>query len=332
MVTGAPTVKVHREGAFNPANNQLASAGGCRWNDPPLLQERWQNPLGGMERHGGNFIAYAVERWGSKLPSKGLCALVVGGREHEALLHLLAAMPEIRAITILEDPEDTNELEERPPLPGATLEETSWENLNRFGKFHLAVADGSLSRRPDLEECLDSLTMALVQEGLLVVRDYAGPNYYQFDDTEMRLVNGLLGLLPEQRRREVAGKIRTDQEPPPLDWLLANDPASACKAEDLRQAIAARFSLYENIELGGTLLMPLMAGISHNFLDESEECRTLLTALWDAERTLIDAGMIKSDHFLAIAHNTKHKSGGGSSGGFIELEGVPMDLGEKKKS
>lgn len=181
VVTGAPTVKVHREGAFNPANNQLASAGGCRWNDPPFLQERWQNlSTGGMERYHGNFVAYAVERWGSKLPAKGLNALVVAGGEHEELLHFLAAMPEVRAITLIEDPEDANELEERPQLTGATLEETSWENLNRFGKFHLAVADGALSRRPDLEDCLDSLTMALVQEGLLIVRDYAGPNYYQF--------------------------------------------------------------------------------------------------------------------------------------------------------
>lgn len=315
-------MKKHGEGAFNPAKRHLRSAGGCSWNDPPALAERLRLlATGGQDGWHGNFPAYALDRWGGKLPKTGLKALVVGGGGHEQLLKRLVELPSVASITVVENLDETDDLEERPASSRIQVDETDWENLSRYGVYHMAIADEALSRRPDLDKCLDHLRQALAFDGLLAIRDYVGPNRLQFGAEQVDLANALLALLPENLRRDVSGRVRRSQEPPPLDWLLENDPKAAICSEMVREAVTSRFATYEEADLGGTVLMPLLAGISHNFLDESPERRTLLDAFWNTERLLLDAGLIESDNWFFVGWNRARPARGGGDGSFIERNG-----------
>lgn len=324
LLRGAPAVKKHGEGAFNPGRKPQRSAGGCQWNDPPYIAARLEALVGGgQSRWRGNFPAYALDRWGSRIPKTRFRALVVGGGEQSRVMGWLAEIPGLAGITLVRDAEEDDLAEDFTAL-GMPIEETGWDGLAANGAHHLAAADYALSRRADLAACLERIDGALASGGLLAVRDYTGPGRYQFSEGQMRIVNAILPLLPEKWRRDVSGQALETQEPPPLAWVMANDPAAAVAAEEVRAAVTAGFALVEEADLGGTILMPLLAGISHNFLDPAPECLALLETLWSTERALIAAGLLSSDHWFAVAGKQSGKTGGRAGDGtFIDRGPMP---------
>ena len=277
---------------------------------------------GGQSRWRGNAVRYALDRWGNRTPKTGLRALVIGGADPGRVMTWLADIPGLAGVTLITGA--TNEdLTEEFTLPGLTVEEKNWDGLAADGTHHLAIADYAFSRLTELAPRLQRLEDALTPGGLLVVRDYVGPARYQFTDGQMRVVNAILPLLPEIWRRDVSGTLRVAQEPPPVAWVMNNDPLAAVASTEVRAAVTAGFNLVEEASLGGTVLMPLMAGISHNFLDPSPECQSLLDALWSAEQTLLEAKLLPADHWFAVAAKRPGKQVGSvSDGRFIDRDPV----------
>lgn len=299
LVDGASAVKLHGEGAFNPGKGGMRSGGSPRWSDPPGLASRLESlTTGGHAGWRGNFPAYALNRWGGKVASRPVKALLLAGGGTERLVAWLDAIPGIEGITLVRE---SNADGEEGKAGRIAIREIGWPELSAEEEYHLIVADHAVSRLPHIEPCLEKLEHALAVGGVFALRDYTGPDRFQFSHAQMEVANALLPLLPPERRVDVSGETRKAQETPPLAWVINNDPLAAVNSREVRAGVAATFTILEEADLGGTVLMPLLAGIGHNFLDASEESIGLLDALWKTERALIDADLLPSDHWFAVA-------------------------------
>jgi SAM-dependent methyltransferase len=270
---------------------------------------------GRQERWAGNFPAYALERWGGRLPRGDLRVLLLSSAAPGRLLDWLATLPLSELAYLPVGPEAATP--DAPPFP---VTQVDWEGL--VDGYHLVVSVGALSRQPDLEERLERLGRALAPGGLLLLRDYTGPAHFQFSPAQLGVVNSLLALLPEKRRRDITGLRRERQGSPDLAWLMANDHRAAVRSEDLRAEVATTFAILEEADLGGTVLMPLLTGISQNFYYPSPECQAELVVLWNVERTLIEAGWLPSDHWFAVAERRRNAAVPSGEGVFIERESL----------
>ena len=306
LTAGASAVKEHGQGAFNPGRGHpLLSAGGCRWNDPGFLAAKERALLAGGKSGAPSFPRRVFERWGGALPKRGVRILVVGGGDDAEALAWADEVPGVETVVYARDDDREFSGEEA----ARARHGRGWESVVRMAPFHLAISDNALGRLPNIEERLAGLRHILVPGGILAVREYVGPNRYQFTADQLDLANALLRLLPESLRRDVAGAIKDSQAPPELGWLLANDPRAALRSDAVRGEVAAAFFVLEEIELGGAALMPLLAGISHNFLDDSRRCRGILESLWRTERSLMSIGLLRSDNWAAAAANSLRRDG-----------------------
>jgi len=144
----------------------------------------------------------------------------------------------------------------------------------------------------------------MVPGGVLVAREYVGPNRYQFDDRQMTLANAILDLLPEARRIDAAGLLRERQDAPELWRVIATDSRAGIRSEDVAAVIRGAFAVREERSLGGTVLAPMLGGVAQCFMDGGDDAaRAILTAVADAEMSLVNAGLLPSDYWFVVARN-----------------------------
>jgi len=281
---------------------------GCRWSDPPaLLRREAVLTRGGEPERYANPIAYAMTRWGGKLPRMGLRALAIGAPDDPPLIDWLRNLEGVSEVVALEaDPGMARRLRERATPGVRVVEALAGLDPMPRGPFHVAASWGELGRLADLEPLADALRREMVPGGLLVAREYVGPNRYQFDDRQMALANAMLVLIPESRRLDAAGLLRERQDAPELWRVMATDSRAGIRSEDVAAVIRGSFGVCEEAALGGTVLAPILGGIAHRFLDGRDEAGgKILTALSDAEMSLVNAGLLASDYWFVVAWNRR---------------------------
>ena len=128
------------------------------------------------------------------------------------------------------------------------------------------------------------------------MNDYLGPARFQFSDTQLRLARELLAQVPQ--------KFKTGLPPERCDpvALAGMDPSEAVHPDRIYSAVRAHFTFVKTFKTGGTLLAPIFGG---NCLDRAiantQEELEIARKMVEAERELIDAGVIGSDHLLFVA-------------------------------
>jgi hypothetical protein len=138
--------------------------------------------------------------------------------------------------------------------------------------------------------------------GLLLVRDYVGPNRWQFTDAQLNLSTSLWALLPARLRQaaplgELGGKLFA----PRLADMLRLFPHQAVRSEDIEKMIYWRWRVLEEIPLGGTLAAPLFAALGAELLTapaapDSEAWSRAVTTLMEVEMRLITGKLLPSDY------------------------------------
>lgn len=166
-----------------------------------------------------------------------------------------------------------------------------WEE----GIYNAVFANGALHHVEALDFCLGQISASLTLSGLLYVNDYLGPARFQFSDTQIRLAHELLLCVPERFRSENLPKCC---DPIALSKM---DPSEAVNSHQIYETIRCHFDIVERIEMGGTLLAPIFGG---GCLDpsiiESGEGLEVISMLVEAERKMINDGLIRSDHLMLI--------------------------------
>jgi SAM-dependent methyltransferase len=162
--------------------------------------------------------------------------------------------------------------------------------------YDAVLTTGTMHHVENLDFCFANIRRSLRPGGYLWLNDYVGPERFQWSDTQMRLADELLALVPEiwRRRDKVA---RCDARA-----LCAMDPSEAVAPQHIEAALAAHFEIVQKWPRGGTLLAPIFgSGCLDASMAESEEGLALLAAMFEAEQDLIRAGAMPSDSYVYIA-------------------------------
>jgi SAM-dependent methyltransferase len=162
--------------------------------------------------------------------------------------------------------------------------------------YDAVLTTGSMHHIENLDFCFRNIRRSLKAGGFLWLNDYVGPNRFQWSDTQMRLANELLAMVPSRWRlrdrvtRYDAGAMRD------------LDPSEAVAPQHIPAALEAHFEIVRCWPRGGTLLAPIFgSGCLDSVMATSEEGASVLSAMFKAEHELIGAGALPSDSFLYVA-------------------------------
>lgn len=172
--------------------------------------------------------------------------------------------------------------------------------------YDVVFVDQSLHHFTPLGTLLLKIRRALKPTGYLVASEFIGPTRFQWTDRQLKVINGVLAILPPSyRRRWSNGKIKTQVHRPSRLSMMLGDPSEAVESARIVPLLERHFEIVERRDYGGTILHMLFDDIAHNFLDDdgrekSEEARRLLELCFQIEDTLLELGDIQSDFAMLI--------------------------------
>ncbi len=171
--------------------------------------------------------------------------------------------------------------------------------LELEASYDLAVFSRSLHHIEALEHVLANVRAHLNPGGILYVNDYIGPSRMQWTDKQLNVMNGLLGLLPEEKRIHIdSGKVKEKVDVLPVEVYLAEDPSEGVRSADIRTVLENVFPEVDYKPIGGTISYELFRGIIHNFSEDNPEDVKIVTSVLDFEHDLIRTGLLPSDFGL----------------------------------
>ena len=117
--------------------------------------------------------------------------------------------------------------------------------------YDAVLTTGSMHHIENLDFCFGNIRRSLKPGGLLWLNDYVGPNRFQWSDTQMRLANELLAMVPSRwRLRNLV--TRFDAE-----TMRRVELSGAVAAQHIPAALEAHFEIVRSWPRGGTLLAPI---------------------------------------------------------------------------
>jgi SAM-dependent methyltransferase len=162
--------------------------------------------------------------------------------------------------------------------------------------YDAVLTTGCMHHIQNLDFCFRSIRRALKSCGLLWLNDYVGPNQFQWSDTQMRLADELLAIVPRPwRLRDRVCRFDSAA-------MRDMDPSEAVAPQHIPAALRAHFEIVKAWARGGTLLAPIFgSGCLDVAILASEEGTAVLAAMFKAEQELIRTGALSSDNYVYIA-------------------------------
>ena len=152
----------------------------------------------------------------------------------------------------------------------------------------------------NLEHVFSQLQKGLKKNGLITI------NEFQWTDKQIKVINGLLDILPEDLKNDhTTNKIKTEITRPMIEAMNALDPSEAIRSEDIIPILSEKFQILERIDYGGTILHLLLYGIVDNFDRASDKDICILKMLAYIEELLISENILSSDFSIIVARNIK---------------------------
>ncbi|WP_395049866.1 class I SAM-dependent methyltransferase [Flavobacterium sp.] len=151
--------------------------------------------------------------------------------------------------------------------------------------YDLILFSSSLHHFENVEDTLENYVKPLLSEnGILVVFEYVGPNRLQWSKKQLDKANQLLEKLPKKYKLLInnSSKKRKVYKPGIIRMFLV-DPSEAIDSEAIVPGLKSKFKILEQTNLGWNILHILLKGISHNFLNEEPETKTLIKNLLEEE-------------------------------------------------
>jgi SAM-dependent methyltransferase len=178
------------------------------------------------------------------------------------------------------------------------------QDLNRVvlapEKYDLIWAVGTIHHIERLEEFFKQVKSALKPDGVLVMREYVGPNRLQFTDDQLARANAVLSTLPVKYRRKWHGLPKKQEARINAEKLISEDPSEAVRSIDIIPVLQKELKMVHFANTGGTLLQPVLNGIAANFEmvpGGDEELRKLIAM----EKKLVMEGSKPSDYMFCVA-------------------------------
>lgn len=194
---------------------------------------------------------------------------------------------------------------QRAQAEGYGKQMTYWvDDLNEIelpeNKYDIVFAFGSLHHVEKLEHVCKQIQHTLKPNGLLFMNEYVGPDYFQWTDKQLDIINRVLSILPaswKQTERMTAV---------PLHQHIALDPSEAVRSSEIIPLFSKRFELLSRSDFGGGLLHPLWGSglIPPIFFEDNEVTKQIIVKLLIVlDELLVEHKIIDSDFSQLLFRN-----------------------------
>jgi SAM-dependent methyltransferase len=287
--------QVARVRAAVPATDAPAS-----WLDAPLVQQVLIRPRFG----GGDWLSFFRQRYLTQPAERGLSLCCGDGYLERGLQDMKICR---RVDGIDASPAAVQVAQERAERDGRTGLRYWVADANQVKlesrSYGVVVAAMGLHHVRRLKHLLKEVRKSLEPGGFLVVNEYIGPSRFQWTDDQLRLINDMLGMLPQRLRVQLGdGAVKHEVLRPTVEEMIRIDPSEAVCSVAISRLIARYFDVDTRVDYGGTILYQLLERIVHNFDPAREEDVALLRLLSLLENEAIRAGTLSSDFAVFIAH------------------------------
>lgn len=172
--------------------------------------------------------------------------------------------------------------------------------------YDVVLFEHSLHHFPALEKLLRAVAQALKPNGYLIVNEFVGPSRFQWTESQLVAVNGLLRQFPREYRTYHGTEFAKEAEIRPSRLrMLLSDPSEAIESSRILPLLNSTFEVLDIKGYGGALLHLLFSGIAHHFVRPDETAARLLQMAFATEDSLLARGRIDHDFALVVCRNRR---------------------------
>lgn len=171
-------------------------------------------------------------------------------------------------------------------------------------QYDFIYASHALHHIDRLEHLFGQAAQALQPGGVFFAEDYVGPTRMQYSDAHLAAMNRALALLPDSKRLDFYGRMKTGIERQPPELFLQHDPSEAVRSADILPALRAVFDV-EVVPMGMSLSFQVLLDIVHNFDPDDPGDDALIDAIVAAEMDAEQSGDAETLFACIVA---RHKS------------------------
>jgi len=155
-------------------------------------------------------------------------------------------------------------------------------------QYDFVYASHALHHIENLEYLFAQAAETLRPSGVLFASDYIGPSRMQYADAHLAAMNAALATLPEAKRLDRFGVLKTVIGRRPIELYLQHDPSEAARSAEIIP-VMRRFFDVEVVPMGMSLSFEVLLDIVHNFDPDDDGDNALIDGIMrleqEAERT-----------------------------------------------
>ncbi len=156
-------------------------------------------------------------------------------------------------------------------------------------QYDFVYASHALHHIENLEHLFAQAAETLQPGGVLFASDYIGPSRMQYADAHLAAMNAALATLPEAKRLDRFGVLKTVIERRPVELYLQHDPSEAARSAEIIP-VMRRFFDVEVVPMGMSLSFEVLLDIVHNFDPEDDGDNALIDGIMRLERAAERSG------------------------------------------
>ena len=191
-------------------------------------------------------------------------------------------------------------------------------------QYDFVYASHALHHIENLEHLFAQVAETLQPGGVLFASDYVGPSRMQYADAHLAAMNAALATLPEAKRLDRFGVLKTGIERRPVELYLQHDPSEAARSAEIIP-VMRRFFDVEVVPMGMSLSFEVLLDIVHNFDPDDDGDNALIDGIMRFEREAERSGEAEPLFACLLA---RHKAVPSSAPppAFVPPAFVPPDL------
>ncbi|HUF09306.1 MAG TPA: methyltransferase domain-containing protein [Rhodothermales bacterium] len=176
--------------------------------------------------------------------------------------------------------------------------------------YDVVIAINALHHVSPLEPVIQWIGRLLKPEGLIVLRDYVGPDRFQWTPLQLKAADELLAKIPLRYRiRWGSGSVKKRNYRAGRLAMMFSDPSEAAESSRILPLLDGAFEQVERRNLGGTILHLVLKDIAHHFSTGDPKAEAWLERMMLAEDELLANGEVESDFVFGVWRNTERGAG-----------------------
>ncbi|HZI50465.1 MAG TPA: class I SAM-dependent methyltransferase [Terriglobia bacterium] len=170
-------------------------------------------------------------------------------------------------------------------------------------KYDVVFGVSAIHHIERLEHLFAEVRKALKPGGYFFLDEYIGPSKFQWTDTQLRVMNEQLSLLPSEIKRRISdpAEIKSHVERKTVSFMNESDPSEAVRSGEIVPLLERHFKVLEFKGYGGSLLHELLYDIVGNFTEKHPRSLAHLERLFRVEDEQIALGELQHDFAVIVA-------------------------------